>query len=175
MRKHLEISLCCFILTCIIAGSFYYTSQQNPISYCNNETSCVIELVKETNQAELCKTSTNKSFCYQTSSIFLENSSLCKLSNQNTTCYYEFIYTYNSPDLCQDTQNPDSCLYSYILHFENANLCENHSQKEKCYYSYALAKNTNTTCNLTGNLSQVCFTKTNHHRYYDRSDLNESQ
>lgn len=160
MGKLLEVFLCCIVLLGIILGSFYYTSHQNPVLYCNNETSCVIELVKETKQAKLCETSANKNYCYQTSSIALKNSSLCNLSNQSTTCYYEFIYTYNKPDLCEFTQKKDSCLYSYALDFKNASLCEEHSQKERCYYSYAVAKKENATCNFTGNLTQTCFNRT---------------
>lgn len=157
MKSITKSIIVAIILIMITLISFNYATQKDISSFCNGNTTCIVELVKQNNAYSLCENAINISACYFRSSFNLKNFLLCDFTSNNSNCYFKNAIYFNNVSLCSSTEMSDECIYNIAIKQNNSNLCETTNNSGLCYYSYAKEKNELKVCNLSQNYKKVCY------------------
>lgn len=133
MEKTIKTVLAVIILTAIVFVSFNNLDDYDAANYCEGNNSCIMNLVKESQNPNICDNSNKKNECYLTTALYFEE-----------------------PNNCFKTNNTERCLFDYAVNSNQPDACEYGENVTFCYYSYAIAKDNSTLCNITGEFEEMC-------------------
>lgn len=158
MKQSYKSWFCVMILVIIFSYGIVASFNNSYIGFCNADAECVMDLVEETKDFNLCKFSVNESNCYTNSAILLDDYSLCNLSFNSTLCYMNFASIKKDVFICDYVVDDyrDKCIFDVAISEENAQICLNSLDSGLCYYSYALHFMDVNICDLSEKYKSKC-------------------
>lgn len=162
MKQIIKSIIAVLILLAIFSFSIYQNSNTEITNFCKENTTCIINLAKETGDFNLCENSLNleeKQICYEKLSFLTKNPTLCENTKNQSYCYTYLAVNLDNIILCQKTENTDKCIFETSVKNNNYNYCYQTNNSNLCIYSYAVQKKDITLCNLSGKYNQSCIDK----------------
>ena len=148
------------LLFLIFIVSFDSAYKQDINTICQNDTICIIDIVKETQNFSLCNFSKNTSQCYKISSINLKNKELCEYAQNTTDCYYSYALKMRDVSVCENVSNlNDRCIFEIAVLENQSQICQKSQDVDYCYYSYAVEKSDLLLCNQSERYKNTCVSK----------------
>lgn len=158
MNQNIKSIIATLILITIFTISINYNYQKQYTPFCQNNISCILSLIEETQNYSLCNYTKNEDTqtCYNTIAINNNKQEYCKYTQNISNCYYNLALKYQNIENCKKTQNQESCIFQIAIAKNDSNICQNSQDIEYCYYSYAYNKKDIELCNLSGKYIQSC-------------------
>lgn len=153
-----------FILLIIFIFSINSGFNSNYSNFCKSNTSCIVDLVNQTNNISLCSKANNTNNCYLFSAINLNKANICLNINENfikNNCYKNLALKNQNISICKYTENSDKCIFQIAIEKKDFNICKFTEDKIRCVYSYAIIEKNSTICNLSGKFRKTCLDKLN--------------
>ena len=161
-ESKLLVSVGIFIFFVIFLISFNIAYKNSPVEFCNNteqKDDCIIKLVYELEDYNLCEKSIDVNFCYLLAARKFENEKLCEFTNQTDNCLTDIARIKDDYYICEninDNKVRDKCLFEIAYSSSNINICDNTKDVDSCKYSYVINKKDNTLCLQTGKYEKLC-------------------
>jgi len=161
MKIKLNEIISFLILIILFSLSIYVNIQKDYSNYCELDNSCILNLIDETKNFNLCEKSSKISFCYESISIKYNQSDFCLKTENLSSCYTKNAVLKNNILLCDtlDIKEKDQCIFEVVIYNDKIEYCDLSSQITKCIYSYAIFKNDSQFCSKSGEFESSCFEK----------------
>ena len=162
MKQLTKSIIAVIILLTLFSFSIYKNSNNEITTFCKGNTTCIINLAKETGDFNLCENSLNieeKQICYEKLSFLTKNPVLCENTQNQSYCYTYLAVNLDNIILCQKTENNDKCIFETAIKNNNYNYCYQTNNPNLCIYSYAVQKKDLALCNNSGKYNSTCASK----------------
>lgn len=123
MKAYTKSIFSLFLLLTIFIFGFYGAQKVDSVSYCSNDINCILELISDTKNSDLCDVYSNKSTCYSKASLKFSRLSYCEKTNNYDNCIFNFALYNNDSSYCEQSINGSFCYYSYAINTGQLDLC----------------------------------------------------